>query len=141
MISNHVTLIGRLTRDVELRSTTTGKNVASFTVAVNKPYNKEHEHPEADFFRCTAWEKTGEFVSKYFSKGDKIAVAGRLANREYDDKEGKKQQTTEVVVEEVEFVEKKNTVAAEKQEGKPAKKEERPKQTSKEDLSDELPFN
>lgn len=141
MISNHVVLIGRLTRDVEMRTTQTGKSVASFTVAVNKPYNKEHEHPEADFFRCTVWEKTAEFIAKYFKKGDKIAVSGRLTNQEYEDKEGKKQKSTEIVVEEAEFVEKKdNNAVADNTEKKAAQKEEKPVQQSKADMSDELPF-
>lgn len=106
MISNHAVLMGRLTRDIEVRKTASDKPVASFTIAVNKPYNKEHDHPEADFFNCVAWEAKAEFIAKYFHKGDRIIVAGRLQTREYNDKDGKKQRVVELVVEESEFVEK-----------------------------------
>ena len=140
-ISNKVILIGRLTRDVEVRSTNSGKNVASFTVAVNRPYNKEHEHPEADFFNCVAWEQRADFIAKWFSKGDEIRVCGRLQNREWE-KEGVKQRATEVVVEEVEFGQKRKDASGDvapqqAQKSAPAPK---PTQQSVEEMDDELPF-
>jgi single-strand DNA-binding protein len=137
MISNHAVLIGRLTRDVEVRKTQSDKSVASFTIAVNKPYNKEHDHPEADFFGCTAWEAKADFIAKYFKKGDKIAVAGRLQTREYE-KDGNKQRIVELVVEEVEFVEKRSD-SAQKNEQAPAKAAA-PKKQPVEEMDDELPF-
>lgn len=145
MISNHTVLIGRLTRDLELKNTGSGKSVASFRIAVNKPYNKEHEHPEADFFDCVAWEAKAEFISKYFHKGDKIALSGRLQTREWE-KDGVKQRVVELVVEESEFVEKRgeNTPAANAPaKAAPAKAPVRaaaPIKQSVEDMDDCLPF-
>ena len=142
MISNHAVLIGRLTRDVEVRKTQSDKSVASFTIAVNKPYNKEHDHPEADFFGCTAWEAKADFIAKYFKKGDKIAVAGRLQTREYE-KDGNKQRIVELVVEEVEFVEKRSD-SAQKNEPVPAKAVAKPVAKTRaqeiEEMEDTLPF-
>lgn len=147
MISNHAVLIGRLTRDVEVRKTQSDKSVASFTVAVNKPYNKEHDHPEADFFGCVAWEGRADFISKYFKKGDKIAVAGRLQTREWE-KDGAKQRVVELLVEDVEFVEKRADAAAPKsdaptqQKSAPAQRKTAPAapQIPVEEMDDELPF-
>lgn len=115
MALNKFICIGRLTADVEIRKTQTGKSVASFTLAVDKPYNKNNEHPEANFIDCVAWEKSAEFISKYFTKGSRIAIAGSLQTRNYEDKEGKKRKVTEVLVESVDFVDKKanNTEATE----------------------------
>lgn len=135
MISNHITLIGRLTRDIELRKTQSDKTVTSFSVAVNRPYNKENNHPEADFFNCVAWEKTAEFISKYFKKGDKIAIAGRLQTGEYE-KDGTKVRTVDIVVEEVEFVERRSD-SAPKADAPTVK----PTKQAVVDDSDDLPFN
>lgn len=145
MISNHAVLIGRLTRDLELKKTNSDKTVVSFRIAVNKPYNKEHEHPEADFFDCVAWEAKAEFISKYFHKGDKIALSGRLQTREWE-KDGVKQRVVELVVEESEFVEKRgeNAPAANTPaKAAPAKAPARaaaPVKQSVEDMDDCLPF-
>lgn len=142
MISNHAVLIGRLTRDVEVRKTQSDKSVASFTVAVNKPYNKEHDHPEADFFGCVAWEGRADFIAKYFKKGDKIAVAGRLQTREWE-KDGAKQRVVELLVEDAEFVEKRGDSAPKAESYAPAKaaaKSAAPKKQSVEEMDDELPF-
>ena len=100
---NKVELIGRITKDLELRYTQSNKAVTSFTIAVNKRINGENS---ADFINCVAWNTTAEFISKYFKKGQSIAVVGRLQNRNYDDN-GQKRYVTEVVVEETFFVEKK----------------------------------
>lgn len=97
---NKVELIGRLTKDAELRYTQSNKAVASFSIAVNKRINGENT---ADFINCVAWSTTAEFISKYFKKGQAIALVGRLQNRSYEDDKGK-HYITEVVVEETEFV-------------------------------------
>lgn len=107
MAVNTVLLQGRLTKDVELRTTQSGISVASFTIAVNKPFNKDHEHPEADFFDCVAWRTTAEFLSKYFSKGKPLIVEGSLQTRSYEDKEGNKRKVVEVVASNIHFVESK----------------------------------
>ena len=96
-------LIGRLTRDPEVRYTSTNNTmVASFTLAVNRRFKQEGQ-PDADFINVVAWAKTAEFVSKYFTKGQQVAVIGRIQTRNYDDKDGKKVFVTEVVAEEVYF--------------------------------------
>lgn len=99
---NRVILLGRLARDPELRQTANNVAVASFAVAVNRPYQKDKER-QADFIECVAWRGTGEFVARYFAKGDPIALEGRLQVRSYDDKQGGKRKAYEVVCENVEF--------------------------------------
>ena len=100
---NKVILMGRLTRDPEVRYTTTNNTlVCTFSLAVNRRFRSEGQ-PEADFFNIVAWSKTGEFCSKYFKKGQQVAVEGRLQTRNYDDKDGKKVYVTEVVTENTYF--------------------------------------
>lgn len=101
---NKVVLMGRLTRDPEVRYTS-GNNtlVAGFGLAVNRRFAKQGEERQADFFNVVAWDKTGEFCSKYFKKGQQVGVIGRLQTRNYDDKDGKKVYVTEVIAEEVYF--------------------------------------
>ena len=100
---NKVLLMGRLTKDPEVRYTTTNNTlVCGFTLAVNRRFVKDGEQ-QADFFNIVAWSKLGEFCSKYFVKGQQVAVVGRLQTRNYDDKDGKKVYLTEVVVEEAHF--------------------------------------
>ena len=93
---NHIVIMGRLTRDPELRRTGSGKAVASFTVAVDRDFS-QGDQKETDFIDCVAWQKTGEFVSKHFAKGRMIVVSGRLQIRSWTDKEGNKRRTAEVV--------------------------------------------
>ena len=100
---NHITVMGRLTRDPELRRTGSGVAVASFTVAVDRDIAPQGQDKETDFIDCVAWRNTGEFVSKYFTKGRMIVVDGRLQIREYTDKTGNKRRTAEVVVDHVYF--------------------------------------
>ena len=95
---NHITIMGRLTRDPELRRTGSGVAVASFTVAVDRDFGgRDGGEKETDFIDCVAWRQTGEFVSKYFTKGRMIVVSGRLQIRSWTDKEGNKRRTAEVV--------------------------------------------
>ena len=95
---NHIVIMGRLTRDPELRRTGTGVAVASFTVAVDRDFGgREGGEKETDFIDCVAWRQTGEFVSKYFTKGRMIVVSGRLQIRSWTDKDGNKRRTAEVV--------------------------------------------
>jgi len=100
---NKVTLMGRLTKDPELKSTTTGVSVCSFSIAVNRRFVKAGEERQADFINCVAWRQTAEFICKYFAKGRMIAVAGSIQTRNWEDKEGKRQYATEVVVEDAYF--------------------------------------
>ena len=107
---NHITIMGRLTRDPELRRTGSGIAVASFTVAVDRDFgNRDGGERETDFIDCVAWRQTGEFVSKYFTKGSMIVVSGRLQIRSWNDKEGNKRRTAEVVADNVYFGESKRS--------------------------------
>ena len=101
---NHIVIMGRLTRDPELRRTGSGIAVASFSVAVDRDFGKnENGEKETDFIDCVAWRQTGEFVSKYFTKGSMIVVSGRLQVRSWTDKDGNKRRTAEVVADNVYF--------------------------------------
>ena len=96
---NHITIMGRLTRDPEMRRTGSGIAVTSFTVAVDRDYSgKDGSEKKTDFIDCTAWRQTGEFISKYFSKGRMIVVDGRLEMRDWTDKEGNKRRNAEINV-------------------------------------------
>ena len=108
---NHITIMGRLTRDPELRRTGSGIAVTSFTVAVDRDYKTGGEK-EVDFIDCVAWRQTGEFVSKYFTKGRMIVVSGRLQIRSWTDNDGNKRRTAEVVTDNCYFGDSKNAGAA-----------------------------
>lgn len=97
---NKVILMGRLTKDIEMRATQSGTMVANFTLAVNRRFSKERE---AGFIPCQAWGKTAEFCERYFGKGNMIALSGRIQVSDWTDKEGKKRYKTEVIAEEVYF--------------------------------------
>ena len=101
---NHIIIMGRLTRDPELRRTGSGIAVASFSVAVERDYpDKDTGEKGVDFINCVAWRQTGEFVSKYFNKGSLIVVSGRLQLQNWTDKDGNKRTSAEVVAENVYF--------------------------------------
>ena len=107
---NHIVIMGRLTRDPELRRTGTGIAVASFSVAVDRDFGgRDGGERETDFIDCVAWRTTGEFVSKYFTKGSMIVVSGRLQIRNWTDKDGNKRRTAEVVADNVYFGESKRS--------------------------------
>ena len=101
---NKVILMGRLTRDPEVRYTQTNNTlVCNYSLAVNRRFARQGEERQADFFNVVAWGKTGEFCSKYFKKGQQVGVIGRLQTRNWDDENGQKRYATEVVAEEVYF--------------------------------------
>ena len=105
---NHITLMGRLTRDPELRKTTTNKSVASFSLAVERDAkNKDTDARETDFIDIVAWNRTGEFVAQYCAKGSLVAVDGRLQLRDWTDKDGNKRRSAEVIANNVYFAESK----------------------------------
>ena len=104
---NKIIMQGRLTRDPEMRRTGTGTAVASFTLAVDRDFGDK----ETDFIECVAWKNTAEFVDKYFSKGRMAVVVGRLQIRSWNDKDGNKRKTAEVVAESVYFGDSKNDSA------------------------------
>lgn len=132
---NQITLMGRMTRDPELRYTQNNTPVASFTLAVDRDIQGNDGGRQTDFIDCVAWRQTAEFVSKYFAKGSMVAVSGRLQLREWQDKDGNKRRNAEVVAERAYFAESKKSVQKE-----PA---EQPEQKTFHELNDddgELPF-
>ena len=111
---NHSKSMGRLTRDPELRYTQSNTPVASFTLAVDRDFaDKESKEKLTDFIDCVAWRQTGEFVSKFFTKGSMAVVSGRLQIREWQDKEGNKRRSAEIVADNVYFGESKRAQGAE----------------------------
>lgn len=112
---NHIVIMGRLARDPELRRTGSGVAVAGFTVAVERDAAAQGKEKETDFIGCVAWDKRGEFVSKYFSKGSMIVVSGRLQMRKWTDKDGNKRVSAEINASDIYFGESKG-----RSEGRPA---------------------
>ena len=109
---NKAILIGRLTRDPELRYTSSNRAVCQFTIAIDRPFtNQSTGSREADFINVVAWDKTGENVGKYMAKGRLIAVEGRIQTRNYDNNEGRKVYVTEVIASNVQFLESRNTAS------------------------------
>ena len=111
---NNVVLAGRLVRNIELRQTSTGKEMTYFTLAVNRRFVKEKAEQKADFINWIAWSNTAEFINKYFKKGQQIGLVGRLQSRSWEDETGGKHYSTDVIAEEVYFADSKkedNTTA------------------------------
>lgn len=104
---NKVILIGRLTKDPEIRYTTKNNPVASFSLAVNRDYINENGEREADFINIVVWNKQAENCSKYINKGSQISIEGRIQTRSYEDKNGEKRYTTEVIADQVHFLDNK----------------------------------
>lgn len=136
---NSVILMGRTTSDIELKTTQNGVSVASFSLAVDRKYTTKGQERQTDFINCVAWRSSAEFISKWFRKGDMIAVEGELQMKKYTDKNGVERTTYEVVIENAYFC------GGKKQDSKPAENVEQ--QDSKpvyEDVShfgdDDLPF-
>ena len=101
---NRVVMIGRTTANVELKQTTSGTSVAEFSIAVNRTFKNANGERESDFFNCIAFSKLAETISRYVKKGDQIGIEGRLQTRNYTNREGKKVYVTEIIVENVEFL-------------------------------------
>lgn len=127
---NKVILIGRTTKDIELKQTTSGASIAEFSIALNRAFKNGNGETESDFFNCIAFGKLAETISRYVKKGDKIGIEGRLQTRSYTNREGKKITLTEIYVENCEFLQ--------------TKKQEESKPTEFEEVdpfnNDDLPF-
>ena len=117
MSINRVVLTGRLTRDVELKATSTGNNVASFTVAVDGFTKEQNGETISSFINCVAWSNSAKFVSTYCKKGSLVALEGRLQSRSYDRKDGTKAYVTEVIVDRIENLSPKDTTGTNANEG------------------------
>ena len=113
---NKVVLVGRLTRDIELRKTQSGTSVVSFTIACNRRSRQEGQ-PDADFISCVAWNRTAENMANYLHKGSLIGVEGRIQTRNYDDRDGKRVYITEVWAEAVQFLDTRNSASSRQQDG------------------------
>ena len=105
---NKVILGGRLTADPELKQTPSGVSVCQFSIAINRKYQKDQTEQQADFINCVAWRTTAEFVSRYFRKGSSICVIGAIQTRSWTDQQNNKRYATEVLIDEVMFVDSKN---------------------------------
>ena len=114
---NHIVLMGRLTRDPDLRYTQSQIPVASFRIAVDRDYGRAGEEKQTDFIDIVAWRQTGEFVSKYFHKGSMIVVSGRLQLRDWQDKDGNRRTSAEVVADNVYFGESSRRDGGDRQDG------------------------
>lgn len=142
---NSVQLIGRLTKDIDLRQTQSGNSVGSFTLAVNRNFTNQQGERKADFILCVAWRKTAEVLAQYTQKGSRVGVEGRIQTRNYDDPQGNRVYVTEVVVDQVHFLESRK----EQQEGQqsfqqqaqqtPRRQYQAPQQTAQV-TQDDLPF-
>ena len=104
---NKVIEIGRVTKDIELRQLTSGTSAIEFSIAVKRAFKNADGEYDSDFFNCVAFKNTAELISRYVGKGDMIGIVGRLQTRNYTNKEGRKIYVTEIVVEEVEFLQSK----------------------------------
>ena len=138
---NKVILMGRLTRDPEVRYTQ-GDNamaIARYSLAVDRRFKRDGE-PDADFINCVAFGKSGEFAEKYLKKGTKVAVVGRIQTGSYTNKDGQKVYTTDVVIEEQEFAESKNSGSSDNNQSAPANKNT-DFMNIPDGIDEELPFN
>lgn len=108
---NRIILMGRLVKDPDVKVTTSGKTVCTFTLAVDRPFSGKDGKQEADFINIQTWNKTAELIGNYVSKGQRLLVDGRLQIRSYDGKDGQKRYATEVIADRVEFIERREKTA------------------------------
>ncbi len=136
---NKVILIGRLTRDPELRTIASGTSTTSFSVAVNRPFTNQDGTREADFINCVAWRKQAENIAKYCSKGTQVAVEGRIQTRSYDAQDGTKRYVTEVIADNVTFLTPKGANASSNNDFQPDYNQSMPSDIATTDISED-PF-
>ena len=117
---NKVQLVGRLTKDPEMKLTSNQTQYCNFTIAVDRRFKDANGQRQTDFINCVAWKQTAVFIQKYFGKGSRIGIAGSIQTRTYDDQEGQKHFITEVLAEEAEFVESASKADATQQAEQPA---------------------
>lgn len=141
---NRACLVGRLTKDPELRTTTKGTNQAKFTIAVNRRIANEDGERQADFISCIAWNKNAENIAKYFTKGREIAIDGHIQTGSYDANDGTKRYTTDVIVDFFSFVDSKETQVGNKEQDIQKQEVEDPFKDIGEEIGalddDDLPF-
>lgn len=138
---NNVTIVGRLTKDPEVRYTGSGNAVTSFTIAADRPFKNSQGDRDTDFINCVAWRKTAEVISQWASKGMLIGVTGRIQTRNYENNEGRTVYVTEVVVENFQMLESKKQRNEQRQQSDPFQDEVNISDNDSIDISDEsLPF-
>lgn len=139
---NRVVIVGRLTKDPDLRYTPNGVAVANFTVAVNRPFSNQQGNREADFINCVIWRTQAENLAKYMSKGSMVGVDGRIQTRNFEGQDGKRVFMTEVVAESVQYLESKNSSQSNNQSSNQSNGQQEPySEENPPDLSDDdLPF-
>lgn len=136
---NKVTLVGRLTKDPEIKLTTNQTQYCNFTIAVDRRFKDQNGQRQADFINCVAWKQTAVFIQKYFKKGNRIGAAGSIQTRTYE-KDGQKQYITEVLVEEAEFVESTKTEQKPEPESQHPEPQQEPEQVPEPEQPEGLPF-
>lgn len=129
---NRTILIGRITKDTEIKETSNNSKLCQFTVAVDRKFKDKEGKRQADFINCLAWGKNAELINKYFHKGSRIGIVGSIQTRSYTGKDGKTVYVTEIVVDEVEFIDSANSQATEEP-------KEAPK-TEQNDAQPDMPF-
>ena len=134
---NTVILIGRLTKDPDIKKTQTDISVLSFTIAVNRSYKNQDGDYEADFINCVAWKKTAELIAEYFKKGDRIGIQGELQTRTYQDRDDKTVFVTEINVRQIDFLQEKTQQESREQKVEP-KADKTPEEFEIDD--EEMPF-
>lgn len=137
---NKVELIGRLTKDPEIKMTTNQTPYCNFTIAVDRKFKDANGQRQADFISCVAWRQTASFIQKYFRKGSRIGICGSIQTRNYEDQNGQKHYITEVLAEEAEFVESTNNVVQQNQAETQASPAVSASETVQEEAPVELPF-
>ena len=136
---NKVILIGRLTKDPELKTTSNGLSTVSFSLAVQRPFTNQNGEREADFINCVAWRKQAENIAKYCNKGSQVAAEGRISTRSYDAQDGTKRYVTEVLAENVQFLSSKNDTGSGYQSPEPSYNSGNTSQVETTDISED-PF-
>lgn len=137
---NRVVMIGRLTRDVELKMTTSGIPVCSFTVAIDNPVGKNAQEKTTSFINCVAWQVTAKLMATYLRKGSLVGVEGRLQSRSYETKDGRKATVTEVVCENIQFLDPKDSNPGSRNSGFSMEEDTSPSEDSLSFSEEDLPF-
>lgn len=135
---NKVELIGRLTKDPEVKLTPNQTPFCNFTVAVDRRFKDSNGQRQADFINCVAWKGTAQFLQKYFKKGSRVGICGSIQTRNYEDQNGQKVFITEVLAEEIEFVESNRSEAPEEHQETPAAVAPMESEAPKQDLPFEI---
>jgi single-strand DNA-binding protein len=137
---NKVIMLGRITKDLELKTTPAGVSVLTFSIAVDRRYQEKGADRKSDFFNCVAWRNEAEFISRFFTKGSAILIEGELQNRSYKDKNGGDRWVTEIIVDRATFTGEKSDKSGNAEPTAPAEQTLPREKTSPEGQDDEYPF-